>query len=189
MTIKEQLFVAPIHIKDIFYQLIAFTKAIIILRKEYKMTYKEYKDKRQKDCNALPIRFAFSDEQFEKCLAEMGLTSSKEDLDKLVSLPGGGFCLKTDLPKVDAFVESDNLSELMKDKDFARSAFNYEMWNHEYAINMQGDWDVCSCFGACEYAYDKTHVDYLKEMGFDDDIVTAYSHAKAAYLKKFNQIN
>lgn len=189
LAIKEQLLVAPIPIKDLFCSIDRLNKGDYSFQKGIKkMTYKEYREKRQKECNALPIFFAFSDTQFEKCLTERGLTSSPEDLKKLVRLPGNGFCLKTDLPKVDAFAESDNLDELMKDSAFAKDAFAYEMWNHEYAINMQGDWDVCSCFGTCEYADGKTYVDYLKEMGFGDDIIDAYFEAKSAYLKESNQI-
>ena len=37
------------------------------------------------------------------------------------------------------------------DYDFWFTAFKYEMFNHEYAINWQGNWDVLSCFGKIEY--------------------------------------
>ena len=37
--------------------------------------------------------------------------------------------------------------KLKSDPDFAEAAFLYEMDNHEYAINWDGDDDVLSCFG------------------------------------------
>ena len=36
---------------------------------------------------------------------------------------------------------------LIADKEFAEAAFLYEMDNHEYAINWDGDDDVLRCFG------------------------------------------
>lgn len=37
--------------------------------------------------------------------------------------------------------------EALKDKDFAVAAFRYEMGNHEYAINYDGDGYVLGFFG------------------------------------------
>ena len=42
------------------------------------------------------------------------------------------------------------LDELMEDHDVAYEAFLYEMNNHEYAINCEGDCDVLGCFGMNE---------------------------------------
>ena len=146
------------------------------------MTYTEYKSARQGEFNALPIFWAFSDEQFEKAMAERGLTV--EDTDKVCRISAGGFAMKTDLPTIRAFIERPNtLPELMKDPAFAEDAFCYEMQNHEYGINWQGDWDVCNCFGNCEYAVDKTGPDYLREMGYDENVVNAYTLARRRYYK------
>lgn len=71
----------------------------------------------------------------------------------------------------------------MKDKDFAISAFEYEMRNHEYAINWQGAYDVCSCFGHCRYGENKGYTDYLKEIGYSDDVIQCYKEAKKRYYK------
>ena len=35
----------------------------------------------------------------------------------------------------------------LKDKDFAVAAFRYDMDNHGYVINYDGDGDVLGCFG------------------------------------------
>jgi len=63
------------------------------------------------------------------------------------------------------------------------NAFKYEMYNHEYAINWQGDYDVCSCFCHCEYGEYKTGIDYLREAGFDDTVVSAYCKAKSEVMR------
>ena len=65
----------------------------------------------------------------------------------------------------------------LKDKDFALAAFLYEMDNHEYAINYDGDRDVLGCFGletddlekmGLETVYQlarKKHFDHMREWG------------------------
>ena len=148
------------------------------------MTYKAWKDKRQAECNALPLFFAFSNDQFAKCLSERGLSMDNEDdLKKIVRITNGGFCLKTDLPKVKEFFDSDDLRKRMNNKAFAKSAFLYEMRNHEYGINWQADWDVCSVFGNCEYDDGKDYTDYLKEMGYEDKHIIAYAEARTTYYR------
>lgn len=142
------------------------------------MTYEEYKNQRQAEFDALPIFFAFSAAQFSEAMKKRGLTEN--DTDKICRIPGGGFCLKTDVPKIRAFVNKpDPLRELMNDPEFAESAFYYEMGNHEYHINTyQGDWDVCSCFGSCDYEEEKDYRDYLKEMGYSPEVISAFRIAR-----------
>ena len=146
------------------------------------MTYEQYKTERQTEFNNLPIFFAFSNEQFEKAMNERGLTS--KDTDKIYRFGNtGGFYLRADAPIIKAWLHKDDpLDELMKDPDFAESAFYYEMGNHEYHINYQGDWDVCSCFGDCKYGNYKYYADYLTELGYGEEIIKAYKKAKARFL-------
>lgn len=47
------------------------------------MKYVDYKAKQQKEFNKLPMKAAFGDKQFEEMMAEWGLTTSKEDLEKI----------------------------------------------------------------------------------------------------------
>lgn len=146
------------------------------------MTYKEYREQRQSEFNNLPIFYAFSREQLSRALEKRGLTL--EDTDKICSVGHGGFCLKSDAEQVRAWIKApDPIHKLMENPAFAEDAFYYEMGNHEYHINWQGDWDVCSCFGSCEYGEDKTYAEYLKEMGYSDEVVAAFRRAK----KKFNK--
>lgn len=147
------------------------------------MTYAEYRKEQLAKINSLPLFFAFSRRQLEKEMAKIGLTTSDEDKEKICRVPGvnGAFCLKSDIPKIIAYFEEDNITELMKDPVFAEEAFRYEMDNHEYAINWQGDWDVCSCFFSVEYESGKTGDDYLKESGCSDEIIKAYHRAARAH--------
>lgn len=149
------------------------------------MTYEEYKNKRQAEFNALPVFYAFSKEQFKKAMEERGLTEN--DTDQVRQWYGGGFYLKKDAHVIAEWLreesKGDKLKELMRDPKFAESAFLYEMNNHEYAINWQGDWDVCSCFGECKYDEAKDYDDYLTELGYDDQTITAYRLARKKHYK------
>jgi len=150
------------------------------------MTYQEWKEKNQKEFNDLPIFFAFGREQFKRAMEERGLTEN--DTDKIYRLgDSGGFYLRADSPIIKAFFEKDgdDLRELMKDHDFAVSAFRYEMDNHEYAINYyQGDWEVVGCFSKkpLEYGDDKNYKDYLYEAGLED-LIPEYQEARASHYK------
>ena len=47
------------------------------------MKYVDYKAKQQKEFDKLPMKAAFGDKQFKEMMAEWGLTTSKEDLEKI----------------------------------------------------------------------------------------------------------
>ena len=146
------------------------------------MNYKEWKDSKQGEFNKLPIFFAFGDRQFKDQMEKRGLTEN--DTDQVYALGAGGYYLRKDADVVrDWFNKPDELPELMKNHDFAVGAFRYEMGNHEYHINGQGDWDVCSCFGDCEYDDSKGGDEYLRDMGYGESTVNAYHGAKARYYK------
>lgn len=146
--------------------------------------YEDYRAKTQKEFDSLPIFFAFSNEQFKKAMEARGLKET--DTDKIYRLGDGygGFYLKSDADIIRDYINKpDELPDLMKDKDFAISAFEYEMRNHEYAINWQGAYDVCSCFGHCRYGENKGYTDYLKEIGYSDDVIQCYKEARKRYYK------
>lgn len=73
--------------------------------------------------------------------------------------------------------------ECEQSDEYMRKAFEYEMDNHEYAINWQGDWDVCSVFGECKYGEDKDYTDYLKEMG-KENLIPIYAEARKSHMKR-----
>jgi hypothetical protein len=96
-------------------------------------TYGEFRKAERDAINALPIEFAFSKEQFEQGMKNLGLTV--DDKDKVCAMPFcGGFIRKTDTKTViDTFIfYSRELDRLMLDDDFAVDAIRYELDNHEY---------------------------------------------------------
>ena len=113
------------------------------------MNYQEFKKQRQEAYNALPVKYAFSNEQFKEMMEEWGLT--EKDTDKIYKLGNtGGFYLKSDAPKIRAWMNDDSdeqLEKLMQDEEFAVGAYYYEMCNHEFGINWDGKADVLS---ACD---------------------------------------
>lgn len=139
-------------------------------------TYQDVSAARQAEFNELPIWWAFGQKQFDEQMTAHGLRPN--ETDKLYSFPGGGFYKKEDAQIIrDFFNRKDIITELMKDPAFAEEAFYYEMANHEYHINWQGDWDVCSCFGNVEYKEGAGGLYYLTELGYGDEIKTAYRRA------------
>lgn len=68
--------------------------------------------------------------------------------------------------------------------DFWKSAFLYEMFNHEYGINWQADYDVCACFGNVSGVRDYADVEKLFDAcGFNDTQRQAYAAARREYFK------
>lgn len=146
------------------------------------MNYREYKEQRQKEFNALPIHFAFSTDRFREEMEAMGLTEG--DTDQIIAVGGGGFMKKEDEHLLDEFLESDHLKDLMEeDPKFAEDAFYYEMANHEYHINWQGDWDVVSCFGSVKYEEYTGGMTYLCRMGYSESVMRAYEQARKRFLR------
>ena len=60
--------------------------------------YDEIKEKHQKIVDDFPMKFAFSDEQFNQSMKELGL--KPDDTDKVVSIGGGGFIKKLMLKNI-----------------------------------------------------------------------------------------
>jgi hypothetical protein len=157
------------------------------------MKYKEWKDARQNEFNALPLFWAFGREQFKKAMEERGLTEN--DTDKLYRLgDSGAMYLKSDADKINAYFKAQEqkpkLADLMRDYDFAKDAIYYEMCNHEYAINYQRNWDVCNCFADEELPYygddyyGKDELNrYFDIMNWGDETRRAWKDAKAQYYK------
>jgi hypothetical protein len=72
----------------------------------------------------------------------------------------------------------------MENFDYCKSAFLYEMFNHEYGINWQADWDVLNCFTNVEYSDSDSTSEYLERTDFTDMQKEAYLAAKSEYLEK-----
>ena len=146
------------------------------------MRYVDYRAEKQAEFDKLPIFFAFSNKQFEEQLEKRGIKveEAHEHIYRLGDT--GGFFLKKDAEQVKAVMcRNDNaeLRQMMEaDLDFAREAFEYEMFNHEYAINWEGDYEVCGCFGHVEWEEWKDYKDYLKELGFSLAVMRVFMQAR-----------
>jgi hypothetical protein len=99
--------------------------------------YKALKEKHQQEVNTFPMRFAFSDKQFEEGMRELGL--SPEDTDKIYALPGtGGFYKRTDAPTLHEMFdrhEKERQEAIAGDQTgdgYIFDMFYYELGNHEY---------------------------------------------------------
>lgn len=136
------------------------------------MKRQEYLDlqKRQmKEFEEFPIAYAFNEKQLEEALVKLGAEKSE-----CVTVFGHGDILKKkDVPALNAMLKrhTKEIHEALEDKEFAEAAFLYEMDNHEYAINWDGDADVLACFSLDEKK--------LHEMGLGD----AYRNARRAHMK------
>lgn len=139
-------------------------------------SYVELRDRQMEELNAFPIAYAFDEKQLEEALAKLGATK-----EECVTIFGHGDILKkTDADRFLQMLQrhtKEMREALLADKDFAVEAFLYEMDNHEYAINYDGDGDVLDCFGMDEEelvmlgldtAYmlaRKRHFDHMREWG------------------------
>ena len=106
--------------------------------------YEELKDRQREEFNNFPIAYAFSEQQLVEALNKLG--AKKEEC---VSVFGhGDIVKKEDAPKLIAMMKrhDQEVAEAMKDEEFAEGAFLYEMNNHEYCINWEGDENVLGCF-------------------------------------------
>lgn len=135
-----------------------------------RQAYLDLIEKQREELNGFPIAYAFNDEQLKEALEKLGATK-----DECVTIFGHGDIVKKEnaKPFLDMLKRhSREIKDLItSDKDIAEAAFLYEMDNHEYAINWDGDDDVLACFG----------MDYgeLKEAGLED----AYRRARNAHMK------
>lgn len=133
-------------------------------------------EKHRKEIEAFPIAYAFDEKQLKEALEKLGA----KDVSECVTISGiGDIVLKKDAPRYIQTLKDQRKEtlEALKDKDFAVAAFRYEMDNHEYAINYDGDGDVLGCFGmemedlinmGLEDVYliaRKGHMEYMHKLG------------------------
>ena len=153
------------------------------------MKYTEFKDMLQNKVNDLPMFYAFSNEQLDNALDDMGLSLKDMKGNKIVSLGYGAYCLKRDLDSIMSELNAvdDAKREFIEDYEQAYDAFFYEMANHEYHINYEGDWDVLSCFGldddVCEYEDGKDVDEYMDAMGLSPVTKAVYHDARGDFLR------
>ena len=95
-------------------------------------TYQELKERHQKEMNSFPMKFAFSPQQLDEAMRELGTS-------EVMKVGAGGLIRKTDKENLlNLFKRHDEeLNEAMKNEAFAEKALRYELANHEY--NITGD--------------------------------------------------
>lgn len=111
------------------------------------MKYREFREYWQKEFEKLPVKYAFNQKQLEKAMNELGL-DVKTDMDKVISIFGAGdIWRKDDVEKYNEFSrkESEQRNELMKDKEFVKDMFLYEMGNHEYGYTLDSQDVIEAC--------------------------------------------
>jgi len=99
-----------------------------------------------------------------------------------------GFCYIPDKAFVEKHIELykelNKAKENVKDNyEYYKSAFLYEMYNHEYGINWQADYDVLSAFGRVEWHGESENAleMYFNDLKFTETQRKAYRAARSQY--------
>lgn len=76
-------------------------------------------------------------------------------------------------------------AKMSDDYEYQKNAFLHEMYNHEYGINWQGDYDVLSAFGRINYTEAENDLQqYFEQLNFTDVQKKAYYAARKEYYKQ-----
>lgn len=139
-----------------------------------KKLYQEFKERIQKETNKLPIYWVFGKEQIDKLTKKLNLKNDGELKEKCFGI-FGGLALKKDKEMILNTLKKHNeeLKENLKNDDFLKSAFRYEMSNHEYIITYDIE-DTLQALNITLEEYQKNErmqqlfkeaeEDYLKDM-------------------------
>lgn len=117
------------------------------------MTYAELRDRQQKEVDALPLGFAFTDEQYGRMMHAWGLDPDT-DKDKIRSIGCGGYVRNQDAEafhatldrhraEMDAAIAADGTGD-----GFICQMFRYELANHEYRYTLDPD-ETLDALGYC----------------------------------------
>lgn len=144
-------------------------------------SYEKFKEREREEINNLPIYWAFTNRQWNELLIELGLT--KENAKEHLCIYLGGIVFKKDIPMI-----RDILSRLafmkeayLENTTSFKEAVIYEMVNHEYAINWQGDYDVINALGFKTKYSDGNEI---ADSNMSEEQKKAYTEVKQEYLKK-----
>lgn len=106
--------------------------------------YAKLKARQQQEFNALPLGFAFSNQQFKEMMQTWGLDPDK-DTDKILSIGFGGFVQKKDAAKLHEVRErhdremAEAISADKTGNGFVADMFYEELCNHEYSYTGEFD--------------------------------------------------
>lgn len=140
-----------------------------------KNEYIELMQKQQKEFNALPLGFAFGDEQFREMMEKWGLTA--DDTDKIVCVVGGAFIQKKDLNlyyEVTNRHDEEMKAAIAADKTgdgFIYQMFLAELQNHEFSYTGDSE----ETLDALGYTMEDVTSDDKLSHGFNKAIMAASS--------------
>ncbi len=144
-------------------------------------SYSELLHRHQKEVNAFPIKWAFSDSQFNQAMRELGLDPS--DTDAIIGIGGGGFMRKSDNEAFHAMLDrhqQERNEAIAADKDgtgYLYEMFLYELGNHEYIFT----YDPEETFAACGVTAEQVESNPIMKQ--------AFINAKRDYLKRAEEEN
>ena len=133
-------------------------------------TYLQMKARHQKEVEAFPMAFAFSNEQFKDGMEKLGF--DVKDTKKILSIGGGGFIRRSDSDAYGAMFERINAEEdeARKNEDYLFQMFSYELANHEYCYT----WDLTDTLRSLGLTLEKIKAN--KQM--NDALVKAIDEAR-----------
>lgn len=120
------------------------------------------------------MKAAFGDKQFKEMMREWGLTTSKEDIEKIASLGGGAYCLKEDKHLFTEFAERSvkDDEEFYSNDENLKDALMYEFANHECGYT----WEFENGITALGFS--------VKEFLSDERKAKVFIDARQEYIKK-----
>lgn len=123
--------------------------------------YQDLKAQHSKELNDFKgIFFAFSNKQFIEGLEKLGIEMS-EAREKIASLPGGGYILKSRSKAFSDLFKKHNaeMKDFKADQEGLFNAIVYELGNHEYCIT----YDVTDALEALGLTAEDVPADILKK--------------------------
>ena len=141
-------------------------------------SYLALKAETRKELDAFPMQFAFNMKQFEEGMKALGLT--KDDTDKVVSIPGGGFVRKTDAGAFMALFKrhrEKHQAAIAADTEgtgYIYEMFDYELGNHEYSYTYDPE-PALNALGLT-----------LQQVKANPIMLAAFNRARAAQFKPDN---
>lgn len=106
-------------------------------------SYRELRDRQQKEVNEFPLGFAFSNQQFKEMMEKWGL--SENDTDKIYSIGAGGYVQRKDSTAMHEMFNrhhkelQDAINADRTGEGFIKQMFKEELENHEFGYT--GDYE------------------------------------------------
>lgn len=130
--------------------------------------YQEMMDRHQQEFNALPLGFAFNQEQFDKMMRGWGLHPAR-NIKRICSIGAGGYIQKKDvelLRQTQTRHKAELAAAIAADKTgngFIFQMFHRELANHEYGYTG----DAADALDALGYTMEQIQADKRLRKGFE----------------------